>query len=445
MALNRGRLELIGFVYPPLPFLLLLPWPSAMLASLLAALAAGTLAWILWRRVVHLSMPVAVKALLVAAAMGTPTLLYLGSESMSETLALLLFVVAWSGFLKFTRSREARYGVVAGLGLGMAFFVNPHSALVVIPCALSAPLFMRERSWRGTVAVAFLLIFPVLIAVLAWGYLNWLFTGDPLTFTRGPANSLFVHWRPASEGLPVGWSAALGATTADLVMSPLYLTSAILVARYWPARLLVFAAPALLIVAVRTAGMIYSEYFAVATFSVVALVALHPRLPRRLWPLLALSAIAHLWMGYASPLRGEAAIWKERLLGGHLSDADREELSVGEYLAGRPPASIMLDDRTAYRIVARTGTARPFILPADPLYQVAESQPAQFMRYLLVPAEPSDLTGGALATIYVGQPPPGVRLARSWPNWRLYERVAPGGGDPVHHQAVLLRGSDGHQ
>lgn len=84
IAVDRGRLELIGFVYPPLPFLLLLPWPTAMLASALAALAAGTTAWILWRRLAHVPMPLAVKALLLAAAVGTPALLYLGRPATSS-------------------------------------------------------------------------------------------------------------------------------------------------------------------------------------------------------------------------------------------------------------------------------------------------------------------------------------------------------------------------
>src|SRR5690349_1539682 len=38
-ALDRGQLELLGFEYPPLPFLMLLPWPTATLAMLFGAMA----------------------------------------------------------------------------------------------------------------------------------------------------------------------------------------------------------------------------------------------------------------------------------------------------------------------------------------------------------------------------------------------------------------------
>ncbi|MFI4983168.1 MAG: hypothetical protein ACHQIO_22685, partial [Nevskiales bacterium] len=38
-AENRGQLQLLGFEYPPLPFLLLLPWPVDLWITILAGAA----------------------------------------------------------------------------------------------------------------------------------------------------------------------------------------------------------------------------------------------------------------------------------------------------------------------------------------------------------------------------------------------------------------------
>ena len=438
IVLDRGRLELIGFVYPPLPFLLLLPWPTPIVAMTLAALAGGATAWVLWQRLMILPFPRVVQVLLLLVPMSAPSTLYMATQSLGEMLVLLLFLIAWVAFLNFTRAGETRSGFLAGLALGAGFFANYYAALYAIPYALFAPVFMRDRRRGAAVAAAFVLLFPVLIAVISWSYLSWLFTGDFLSFARDPGSSLFVYTRAASEDLPVGWTLALRATAHDLGSSPLYLVIGLVVARLWPSRLVGFLIPAVLITGFRAFGLVYPDYFAINTLTVVALATLPPHTPSRLWPILLLAAGIHLWIGYTTPLKGEPAAWAQAMRSSRTTETDRQEQIIGDYLAKKPPRSVLLDDRVAYRIVTRAGTARPFLLPADPLYQVAESQPSEFVQYVLVPALPSTGSGSRLSIIYPADPPQGVRLVASWRDWRLYERKEtaqegprPGKGRPL--------------
>lgn len=423
IVLDRGRLELIGFVYPPLPFLLLLLWPVPLVAMTLAALAGGGMAWVLWQRLMVLPFPRIVQALLLIAPLSVPSMLYLGTQAFGEMLVLLLVLIAWVSFLNFTRAGETRAGFLAGLSLGAGFFANFYAAVYAVPFALLAPLFMKDRRRGAAIAAAFVLLFPVVTAVLSWSYLSWLFTGDFLNFARDPGSSVFVYTKGASEDLPLGWPLALRATAHDVLSSPLYLISGLIVARLWPSRLLGFLVPLGLITGFRAAGLVYADYFAVGTLTVVALAALPPHTPSRWWPVLLLAAGVHVWIGYATPLKGEPAAWARAMTSTQTGESDRQEQVIASHLAQKQARSVLVDDRIAYRIVSRAGTARPFVLPADALYGIAESQPAEFVQYVLVPALPSSGSGSRLATVYPVDPPQGVRLVTSWRDWRLYGRV----------------------
>jgi hypothetical protein len=415
LALDRGRIELIGFVYPPLPFLLLLPRPSPAFAGLLAAGCGALVVWTLSRALGRLSLP-RWAAAIVLLGLATPSMFFLFTQSLWEALLLVLLLLAWWQSIEFIWRGNVRAGAVAGLPLGLAFLANYYALLFALPYALTALLFVRTSRRGAGPAAAFMLLFPAVAALLSWMYLSWVFTGQPLSFTRDPGSSMFAFLRPDGADLPTGWSAALSATGRDLVMAPLYMVMAVVVAWYRPLRLPVFLVFALFVLGLRTFGFVLPDYFATTTFTVVALAALPSRLPRYVWPLVLLTALLQFGLGWMIPLRGEAAAWQRAITSGVARPADREEFAVGQSLAGRPVHSILIDDRIGYRIIARAGTARPFLTPVDPLYRLAVSQPARFVPSMLAQMSESDDAGRALATAH-----PGVRLTRLSTTWWLYE------------------------
>jgi hypothetical protein len=389
---------------------------------MLAALVAGLMAWILWGQLARTSCPVIVRVVLLAAVLGVPASLFLATQALSEMLALLLFLIAWIGFLNFTRAGDTPSGFVAGLALGLAFFASHYALLYGLAYAMFTPMFIRKRGRAGAVAAAFVLLFPVVIAVLSWCYANWIFTGDPLAFTRDAGSSLFVYSAAAVEDLPIGWPEALRATGRNLLSSPLYLAIGVIVMFLQPARLPAFLVPAVLIIGVRAWGLVYPDYFAMTTLAVVALAALHRRTPATLWPVLGLAAVVHLWAGYATPLGGEPAAWMRAVRTGRPAPADVAEVKVAGHLARFPQGSVLVDDRVAHRVVSRAGTARPFLLPADPLYALAETRPAAFVRYVLVARRSPECSVGRFSTACTTNLPWGVRPVAVWEGWALYER-----------------------
>jgi len=418
LVLDRGRLELIGFFYPPLPFLLMLSRPSPVFAGLLAAGCGAVLVWILTRELSRLPFPrPASFGLLLGLA--TPTTFFLFTQSLWEALLLLLLVVARTQCVEFVSRGNTRALFIAGLTLGLAFLANYYVLLFTLPYAFTMLLFARTTRRGAGVAAAFVLVFPMVATILGWMYLSWVFTGEPLAFTRDPASSMFAFLKPDGADLPTGWSAALRATAHDVRMTPVYMVIAVVVAWYRPFRLLTLVVCAVFVLVLRTFGFVFPDYLATVTFTVVALASLPPRTPRQLWPLLLVTALLQFGLGWALPLRGEPAAWQNAVTSGEVTPEDREETAIGQSLNQRPARSVLIDDRVGYRIIARAGTARPFLTPVDGLYALAVSQPARFVPSVLAPV------GRAQVVEAAGQAPagahPGLRLTRAWSTWCLYE------------------------
>ena len=124
-------------------------------------------------------------------------------------------------------------------------------------------------------------------------------------------------------------------------------------------------------------------------------------------------------LGWVTPLRGDAAAWHRAVTSGVARPGDVEEMAVAQAMVSRPPHSTLVDDRAAYRIIARTGTARPFVTPVDALYSLALSQPARVVPSMLARATGSEGPENPARALAMAQPD--VQLTRLSPTWWLYE------------------------
>jgi len=239
------------------------------------------------------------------------------------------------------------------------------------------------------------------------------------SFTRDPGTSMFAFLRAEGADLPTDWAAALSVTGGDLVMAPLYIVMAVVIAYYRPLRLPVMLAFGVFVVGLRTFGFVLPDYFATVTFTLVALAAVPPRLPRHVWPLIMVTGLLQFGLGWVMPLGGEPAAWHRAVTSGVPRPVDVEETVVAQAMAERPRHSTLVDDRTAYRIIARTGTAHPFLTPADPLYGLALSQPARFVPSMLARATGSEVPDDPARALAMAQPD--ARVTQLSTAWWLYE------------------------
>ena len=98
-ALDRGKLETLGFSYPPLPLLLLLPWPSPWAPAVLGALALGLGFGLLLTEARRRSEPLLL--VLFAGFLLSPAPFYLVAEDLAQTLGLVFLWWAWTFYRRW--------------------------------------------------------------------------------------------------------------------------------------------------------------------------------------------------------------------------------------------------------------------------------------------------------------------------------------------------------
>jgi len=425
---EQGRLEIIGFTYPPLPFLLTAIWIHQLTPSLLASLAAGTTAWLLLRHLLQTPLSATAKIILLGSLAFTPASLYIATQSLTEMATLLLFLLAWLAFLRFTQWGETLSGFISGLILGLAFYFNAYALFFSFVYAFASPLFYRwqrvrerERKWQADLTLVVVIGFPTWLAFFSWAYLNWIFTGNAWLFLTDPTAPLFTFFS-ASPIRTGGFFPTLAYSMQEVVWAPVYLGVAILVAIYAPKRLPAYFAPFGVIAIVRLAGWNYTEAMAIATYSVVALAAIPKRVEKGWSRMLIPLAIVHLLLNLNSPYQSqELKVWERVILRQERQASDSFEIQAAEWLCGLPDHSILADDRTAYRLIARCEKAKPFLLPADGRFLLALHAPEQFVDYVLVQRSETPFAD-QVSQRYATAPPPGFQEMAWWETWVVYRR-----------------------
>lgn len=422
-AIGDTRLENIILNYPLLPSLIasLRPTPSTMMIA--SAFTAGATLWLLWQTLANTHFSVFLRAILLFTFAAAPTTAFLATQSFGEMLALLLLLIAWNNFVAFVRTSTTWKAFVAGLVIGLAFFVSLHALVYGLVFVISAPFYLyqhgegslsqqRPRIFTGTIVIAF----PLLVAFLAWSYLCWIFTGDPFIYTRDMISPL-AAFRESPAAPLLGLQAVLNASFYDVLRLPLYILIGILTAIYAPHRLTTFLVPLVIITALRALGWSYSEPFALATMSIVALAGIP--LQKRLGWVLVPAAALQIFLAYGLEYRSvEQNAWENVLLTNTATVQDENETQLAQWLAALPSNSVLVDSRAAYRLITRMGTAEPLVGADDPEYELAVSAPADYVDYILITA------GDQLAQRFDLTPPVGFTLDTRWLSGRLYRRDA---------------------
>lgn len=439
-AIERGRLEIIGFTYPPLPFLLTALFPKPFTPGIIAALAGGATAWLLLSHLIQVPINNFSKVVIVFSLSVMPASLFIATQSLGDMVTLLLFLIAWNQFLRFTRAGETWSGFVAGLVLGLAFFFNPYALIYGLIYALASPLFyhwenkpLLQRNWQDDLTLVVVIAFPTLLAFFSWSYLNWVFSGNPWRFLNDPASPLFTYM--SAEVKPVyGFWAALWSSINDLTRLPLYPVIGIIVLLVSPRRFLAYLTPFIVSIFVRLFGLAYPQSFALTIYSVVAIAGIPRRTPKIWgWILIPIAlinlAVAFFTMQQSSELRS----WETLLIGQKPGISDEFEWKVAQVLAKVPPRTILTDDRGSYRIIARAGTSEPFLLPGDTEFLLALSAPQRYVNYILIPINPV-MVGDQVADRFGERDPAGFVLEAAWPGWKLLRKE---GAQPLLTQTIF--------
>jgi hypothetical protein len=420
LAHDTGRLESIGFLYPPLPFLLAVILPSPWALAVIGGLAAGATAWLLWYGLQRTALAPITRSLLLAGVLTTPSLLFLASQQISDMLQLHLFLVSWFYYLNFIRLRHTWSGFTAGLILGLAFFAGFSALIASLALAFLTPLFSppEDERFEARFAQALVILFPALWAAFSWGYTSWTFTGHWLDYFTDPTAPVTL---PHSL---TAFSTRAGQVTQQMVSelphAPLFLGIFLLTLRYQPRGAIGLGTLIPVIWLIRVLGFPFGTALTIATLTVIAVAGISRRISRRWGPVLVTLVVLQILVNtLISPPATELRTWIQALTNWQQPPTIQEERQFAlSLVSNMPPHRILTDDRSAYRLVAQAGTAQPFLLPADQDFDQALAQPCGRVHLVLVSRMPAP--GDRVSTRYATTPPPGFTLRTTWGEWLVY-------------------------
>lgn len=226
-----------------------------------------------------------------------PAVAYAASQSVSGIAALSLLAVALQGFVWFVVDGDTDAGFTCGLALAACFFFDPIAIFYALALGAAAFFFAVDR-FRATRSAApatvAVITFPTVFVTLAWMFLQWRFTGDPIQL---------VATNPDLGSFPNGVGGGLGAAAvivgAALVHVPLFLAVAVIYAVRFPAALVGYAVSVLASILAVSVGLRYTPVTAHVLFTLVALMSIPrdsgPRTSRTL-AVIGLAQLALAWL-----------------------------------------------------------------------------------------------------------------------------------------------------
>ena len=208
---REPKLANVGFVWTPLPSLLLLPflplkhvWPAlveqGLLANLLSALAMAGSVVVLYGLLGDLRVARRLRMVLAVTFGLHPLIAWFGANGMTEALLLLFLLLAARRLVRWTADGDPRHLMAAGGWLAVGYLARYE----VLAAGCSAVALVTAITWlrtRGTsperraaaMADALLVGGPLAVSFGLWALASWVIVGHPFEqFSSQYGNSALV-------------------------------------------------------------------------------------------------------------------------------------------------------------------------------------------------------------------------------------------------------------
>lgn len=378
------RIENIGLFYPHAPIYLLalfhgLPGTASAHAPHFLGVLAGAVLFMFWNQHLRRKGYTLRQRLGFLALMAThPFVLWAVTSGLHNALTLLGFYLFCYGCYLVVSQHDVRALVFVAMMLAAFFYTDERTLFVFLALLPLIPFLASPRMARESLASVYaIMAFPLLVAVGAWLYMNWIFHGNPWSFLEAPDSSFRGAWQD------VGQSPWLLRWGGQWLMPTLVAAGMALAAfpvagylgwrffrkrRQWVAGMVLFVHPVI------AAGLATAAFFLQNILGMVFLLAgavmgmllIMPRLRgARVAHLLGLLALGNLagWGVMAGEGDREVLAWRAGLLGQGVPAAQAgEDVRLGEWLREHG-GETLLDDRVAYRAIVARGHGRGLILP----------------------------------------------------------------------------------
>jgi hypothetical protein len=201
------HLAAIGFVWNPLPSLVILPlvairglWDplvsTGFAANLSSALFMAGAVVVLARIALDLRVRPVVAAIIVGLFALHPMIVLYGANGMSEAPFVFLLLLTIRSLMAWWRTGSTSSLVMTGIALGLAYLTRYEAiaaaagVLVVVGLRTFLRFRAREERWRWVAAESLIAGLPFAFAFAGWAVASWIITGNPFeTFTSIYGNS----------------------------------------------------------------------------------------------------------------------------------------------------------------------------------------------------------------------------------------------------------------
>jgi hypothetical protein len=216
------KLTAIGFVWPPLmtivllPLALVKPLATTLLAlPLTSAFFGAALVVTLDRTLAILGLGRPIRFPLLALIALNPMVLYYAANGMGETLYLFLLTAGVYYFLRWHRDQRLSYLVLASVTLALGLMTRYEILFWVVAIGVGVVgVLVRRGAPRAVLegsTIAFLA--PACYALGLWMFFNWLILGDPLWWLHSEVALTFTETqREVLDPLHVALAKSAGLT-----------------------------------------------------------------------------------------------------------------------------------------------------------------------------------------------------------------------------------------
>lgn len=211
---DPAKLAAIGFVWPPLQTLVLLPFAAIVpLATSLAAMPAASAVFMAGTMTVinfalrACEVPWFARYPLLLAFGLNPMIVYYGANGMAE--AVYLYFLSFGIYFLIRWAQHEQTHLLAFVGIGMAFGALSRYELVPFAMVIGAGIAFvvlagtpRGERARALESSLILYLAPVVYFGMAWLFFNWLILGNPLYFLTFGATTADVSTSQIDQTVP---------------------------------------------------------------------------------------------------------------------------------------------------------------------------------------------------------------------------------------------------
>ncbi|MCF6235757.1 MAG: hypothetical protein L3J70_05190 [Gammaproteobacteria bacterium] len=401
---DEFRLEHLGLNTPHLPLYLLMPFAWLLENSLgivpylLSSLLIALLLTIWNHQLRHTELVLWQRTLLLMLILLQVPLLWAATTGGHIALTLLVFYFVCQACLRMNFQADLRSFIMLGLSLGLLFFVDAMALFIFIALFPFFAVIAPQRIFREAPLSMYIVIaIPLGVAVITWGYLGWIFEGRVSNFIYQPGSTFLGAWQHAADSpwlIRYGgqWFASLGAAfMLLLVYFPVVFLLLGLVAKrknHLKISLTLILVPLIAITFATSKFYLERPIDMLALVIVGIMVQLSIIQIRKGWKfsavvLLLVAGGVSGWYNFLQMSDPAVHDWRKALFAS-LDNTHAADIALGQFLS-RHRGETLIDDFTAYRVIAARGDAENIALPRSDLFKLQVRRQVPDITYIVVP------------------------------------------------------------